>query len=305
MSNRRKKILFVLGTRPEAIKMASVIEKFKKKKKFNIRLCVTAQHREMLDQVLNIFRLKADYDLNVMSQNQDLFDITGKILSKLKTVINDYRPDYIFVHGDTTTAMVGALAGFYTNTLVCHVEAGLRTYDLQSPYPEEFNRQLVGKLSKFHFTPTIKSKNNLLNELIDKKKILVSGNTVIDSLLIALEKIDKSKKISKEIFSYFDEIFSFNLKKEKFILITGHRRENFGEDFKKIFTSLKRLAKKNADVRFIYPVHLNPNVRFQVYDILGNLKNFHLIDPLPYLHFITLMKYNPELLLVKEVETSS
>ena len=142
----------------------------------------------MLDQVLNIFRLKVDYDLNVMSQNQDLFDITEKILSKLKTVINDYRPDYIFVHGDTTTAMVGALAGFYTNTLVCHVEAGLRTYDLQSPYPEEFNRQLVGKLSKFHFTPTIKSKNNLLNELIDKKKILVSGNTVIDSLLIALEK---------------------------------------------------------------------------------------------------------------------
>ena len=256
---------------------------------FIVKVCVTAQHRQMLDQVLEVFEISPQVDLDIMQPNQDLFDITSNILNEMKTVISEVRPDLILVHGDTTTAMTTALAAFYSGVSLGHVEAGLRTNNLQSPFPEEFNRQLVTKLSDFHFAPTILAKNNLLKEGIDKKNIFVVGNTVIDALLFAKEKA-KEIQFSKGILKAMPFLSDVNKTKRKIVLITGHRRENFGEGFKNICGALRVLSIDNQDVEFIYPVHLNPNVLEPVHSILSNLKNMHLIEPLDYLPFIKLME---------------
>ena len=285
-----KKILITFGTRPEAIKMAPLIKEFEKyRDKVDVRVCVTAQHREMLDQVLDFFEIKTDYDLNIMKKNQDLYDITINILNGIKNILEDVNPDIVLVHGDTTTTFVSSLAAFYKKIKVGHVEAGLRTYNLYSPWPEEANRQLTGVLANFHFAPTEKAKNNLINEGKDEKTIIVTGNTVIDALFLTIEKIRSDYKLEKSILEKFKKLGISFYKEKKIILVTGHRRENFGEGFKNICYALKELALNNPDVEIIYPVHLNPNVRKPVKDILSNIKNIHLIEPLDYVSFIYLM----------------
>lgn len=274
------KILFIFGTRPEAIKLAPVIREFRREDYFHARICITGQHREMLDQVLKFFDIKADYDLAIMKSNQSLFDVTAHIIKGLESVLLKEKPDVIFVQGDTTTAFVGALAAFYMKIPVAHIEAGLRSYDKYSPFPEEMNRTLVGHIADYHFAPTKRAKENLLKEGIDENKIYVVGNTVIDALFTA---IDLLKDRENEMFSYFNYI-DFN---KKLILVTGHRRESFGEPFRNICAALREIAK--YDVEIVYPVHLNPNVRKPVYEILGGYKNIHLNDPLSYPHFVWLM----------------
>lgn len=256
---------------------------------FDIEVCVTAQHRQMLDQVLEVFNINPQVDLNIMKSNQDLFDITSNILSEMKTVISVVEPDLMLVHGDTTTAMTSALAAFYSGVPLGHIEAGLRTNNIKSPFPEEFNRQVVSKLSDFHFAPTILAQENLLKEGIDKKNIYIVGNTVIDALLFAKEKA-KEMQFSKDILEKIPFLKNLNENEQKIVLITGHRRENFGEGFKNICSALKDLSVDNQDIEFIYPVHLNPNVFEPVNSMLSNLTNVHLIDPLDYLPFIKLME---------------
>ncbi|MCJ7449538.1 MAG: UDP-N-acetylglucosamine 2-epimerase (non-hydrolyzing) [Bacteroidales bacterium] len=283
----KKKILFVFGTRPEAIKMAPVIRLFKQDSRFFIsRVCVTAQHREMLDQVLEIFEIKPDWDLQIMKQDQDLFDISASVLLKMKNVLSEFRPDIVLVHGDTNTTMASALAAFYMKIPVGHIEAGLRTHNIYSPWPEEMNRQIVSRISTFHFVPTENSRNNLLNEGIPSDKIVFTGNTIIDALNFA-QKIIKIR--NPEITGFPEKEIK---KKDKIILITGHRRENFGDGFKSICRAINRLADKFPEVNFVYPVHLNPNIQKQAkkYLNINRKKNIHLIKPLDYLSFITLMK---------------
>ena len=283
----RKKILIVFGTRPEAIKMAPVVKELLSSKKLEVKVCVTAQHREMLDQVLSLFNIKPDYDLDIMKKGQDLFDVTIRILEDLKKVILDYKPDLILVHGDTTTSFTAALAGFYSGTVIAHVEAGLRTYNLQAPWPEEANRQLTGRLTKYHFAPTDKAKQNLEHEHIESKNILVTGNTVIDALLLVQEQIesvagDNARSLLKES--------GYSIRKDKqVILVTGHRRENFGEGFLNICAAIKKIAVNNPDMDIVYPVHLNPNVQEPVMKLLKGHKNIYLIEPLDYLPFVYLM----------------
>tara|TARA_B100000989_G_scaffold299054_1_gene292603 strand:+ start:22776 stop:23897 length:1122 start_codon:yes stop_codon:yes gene_type:complete len=277
------KILVVFGTRPEAIKMCPLVNNLKQN--FDVSVCVTAQHREMLDQVLEIFEVKPDFDLDSMKNDQDLFDITSRVLLRLGNIIEEVNPDLLLVHGDTTTTLASAMAAYYKKVPIGHVEAGLRTYNIHSPYPEEFNRQVVSKIASLNFAPTIKAKNNLLKEKIALKKIVVTGNTVIDALL------EISKKSEKIIFS--DDInkslpFLSNPEK-KIILVTGHRRENFGEGLKQICLALKEISKRE-DVDIIYPVHLNPNVKVVVNKYLKSSKNIHLIEPLSYIYFVKLMK---------------
>lgn len=278
-----KKILLIFGTRPEAIKMAPLVKEFQKHSdKFETKVCVTAQHREMLDQVLEFFNIIPDFDLNLMKPGQNLYELTSKIISSLQPVLEEFKPDYVFVHGDTTTTMAGSIASFYSGAKVCHVEAGLRTNNKQSPFPEEVNRQITGRISDFHFAPTETSKQNLLKENISDKTILVTGNTVIDALIESVEKVkqepsDVIKSLSKTI------------GKGEMILVTGHRRENHGEGFIRICEALKEIAVDNEDRLIIYPVHLNPKVQEPVKRILSDVKNVILIDPLAYQDFIWMM----------------
>lgn len=283
-----KKVLLVFGTRPEAIKMAPLVKAFENESTIESKVCVTAQHREMLDQVLEMFDIKPDYDLNIMKPGQDLFDVTSNVLLGLKDVLSDFNPDVVLVHGDTTTTSASSLAAFYNKIKVGHVEAGLRTGDLYSPWPEEANRQITGVLSNYHFAPTTTSENNLLKENKDPKNIIVTGNTVIDALFLALDKIEKNDELKTKI---IDSINSqYELKEDKkLILVTGHRRENFGDGFINICEALKTLAINNPDVDIVYPVHLNPNVQKPVKEILSDTKNVFLIEPLQYEQFIYMM----------------
>ena len=283
-----KKILFVFGTRPEAIKMAPVIKAFKDEKIFDTKVCVTGQHRQMLDQVLDLFDIKPDYDLNIMELGQDLFDITANVLSGMKNILSEYSPDLVLVHGDTSTTSATAISAFYQKIKVGHVEAGLRTGNIYSPWPEEVNRQISGVIANYHFAPTSTSMENLLKENKNKENILVTGNTVIDALFLVLDKIEKDAKLKNTILKSISDQYKFNSDK-KIILVTGHRRENFGEGFTNICKALKKIADNNHDVDIVYPVHLNPNVQKPVKNILSNSKNIYLINPLSYENFIYLM----------------
>ena len=290
-----KKILIVFGTRPEAIKMAPVVKAFlNNTKDFETKVCVTAQHREMLDQVLDIFEIKPDFDLNIMKAGQDLYDITSRVVLGMRDVFNSFKPDVVLVHGDTTTSTMVALAAFYKQIPVAHVEAGLRTNNIYSPYPEEMNRQITGRIANFHFAPTEMAKNNLLKENVDEKNIFVTGNTVIDALHLALDKVKQDSQLQKNIKEKLHKQLGedFGIEKGKFILVTGHRRENFGQGFLNICHALKDIAVKYPEINIIYPVHLNPNVQKPVYDILGNTTNIFLISPLDYLPFIYLMQHS-------------
>ena len=277
-----KKNLIVFGTRPEAIKMAPIILKFRESKNLDVKVCVTAQHREMLDQVLSFFNIVPDYDLNLMTPNQSLYSLTSSIIIELKNILEDYKPDYVYVHGDTTTSMAASIAAFYFGAKICHVEAGLRTNNKNSPFPEEINRQIVGRLADYHFTPTINSKLNLLKENIEDSSIIVTGNTVIDALFYSVDKVKNMD---------LNEILHLKglINEKKIILITGHRRENHGKGFTDICLAIKKLVENNGDIQIIYPVHLNPNVKETVFRLLSNLPNIFLINPLSYPAFVWLM----------------
>lgn len=278
-----KKILLIFGTRPEAIKMAPLVKEFQKNKdNFETKVCVTAQHREMLDQVLDFFDIKPDYDLNLMKPNQNLYNLTAEIIVQLKGVLEDFTPNYVFVHGDTTTTMAGSIASFYSGAKVCHIEAGLRTHNKLSPFPEEINRQITGRIADFHFAPTEQSKENLLQENVADTSILITGNTVIDALLESVEKVNENP--SKLIQNLSSEIGD-----KEVVLVTGHRRENHGDGFERICQALKTIATEKPNHLIIYPVHLNPKVQEPVNRILGGVPNIKLIDPLAYQDFIWLM----------------
>jgi UDP-N-acetylglucosamine 2-epimerase (non-hydrolysing) len=279
-----KKVLLVFGTRPEAIKMAPLVLELKSRKELNVEVCVTAQHREMLDQVLDLFELKPDYDLNLMQPGQDLYDITTKALLGLKGVLETCKPDLVLVHGDTTTTFASSLAAFYQRIPVGHVEAGLRTGNIYSPWPEEMNRKLTGSLTKFHFAPTTKAQNNLFLENVDAADVFVTGNTVIDALVQVEKRIGTDKALNSKLSAQFD----FLDPSKKLILVTGHRRESFGDGFENICQALSTLAQQ-PDVQVLYPMHLNPNVREPVNRILHNIKNVFLIEPQEYLPFVYLM----------------
>ena len=280
------KILAVFGTRPEAIKMAPVIKALGGH--FNVKICVTAQHRQMLDQVLSLFQICPDYDLDIMQPGQDLFDTTNNVLLKIKKVLEIERPDVVLVHGDTTTSMATAIASFYLKIPVGHVEAGLRTYDINSPFPEEFNRQITSRIATFHFAPTKIARQNLLDEKIPGNQIYVTGNTVIDALLSMVEKA-RLTDFSHDLLKRMPFLKEDKNDMPRIILVTGHRRENFGSGFEEICCALRIIAKENLDIQIIYPVHLNPNVREPVNRTLSNLANVHLIEPMEYLTFIKLM----------------
>ncbi len=285
-----KKILLVFGTRPEAIKMAPLVKLLKKESEyFQTKVCVTAQHRQMLDQVLDVFNIIPDYDLNIMAPNQDLFDITSKVLIGMRDVLNDFEPDVVLVHGDTTTSMAASIAAFYKKISIGHVEAGLRTYNLQSPWPEEMNRQLTDRICTYYFSPTENSAQNLIQEKIDKKHIYITGNTVIDALLMAVDIIEQNSEIKQKVFDVINNK-GYKIGERKYVLITGHRRENFGEGFLNICKAIKKLSEMYPDFDFVYPVHLNPNVQAPVYKLLSELKNVYLISPLDYLPFIYAMQ---------------
>lgn len=288
----KKKVMLVFGTRPEAIKMAPLYHALKAEADdFETVVCVTAQHRQMLDQVLKVFSITPDIDLNLMKAGQDLFDVTASVLLGMRDVLRENRPDVLLVHGDTTTTMASAIAGFYSEVPVGHVEAGLRTHNLMAPFPEEFNRQVAGKVTRWHFAPTSTSQGNLLAERIDPDRIYVTGNTVIDALFWVLRKIDSDPGLQAEIAALLNESLPFVWQKEKFVLITGHRRENFGDGFLQICYALRELAERYPAVHFVYPVHLNPNVQKPVHEILENLANVHLIPPLEYEPFLYLLKH--------------
>lgn len=281
-----KKVLTVFGTRPEAIKMAPVVSELSKHSQhFDSRVCVTAQHRQMLDQVLNLFEIVPDYDLNIMQPGQSLTEVTCNVLKGLESVLNEFKPDIVLVHGDTTTAMATSLASYYQKITVGHVEAGLRTGNIYSPWPEEMNRHIAGVISRYHFSPTEQSRQNLLNEGVDAAAILVTGNTVIDALLGVVEKLHKNNKLKKEV----SEQFSFLKADKRMILVTGHRRENFGGGFEQICHALKLIVETHSDVEIVYPVHLNPNVREPVNRILAGVDRIYLIEPVGYLPFVYLM----------------
>ena len=283
----KKRILIVFGTRPEAIKMAPLVKAFEKEKEsFETKVCITAQHREMLDQVLDFFEIVPHYDLNLMKPNQNLYGLTTDIILSLKSVLEEFKPDYVFVHGDTTTTMATSIAGFYSGAQICHVEAGLRTFNMQSPFPEEMNRSVTGVLANIHFAPTPTSKQNLLNENKAEESILITGNTVIDALLYSVEKVN-SKDFSDVEIETLKTTINPN---KRLILVTGHRRENHGQGFINICKALKQIAIENKDCEIIYPVHLNPNVQKPVYELLANIENVKLIAPLSYPAFVWLME---------------
>ncbi|WP_240478541.1 non-hydrolyzing UDP-N-acetylglucosamine 2-epimerase, partial [Flavobacterium hydatis] len=277
------KILIVFGTRPEAIKMAPLVKEFKKYPEiFQTKVCVTAQHREMLDQVLSFFNITPDFDLDLMKPNQDLYSLTSDIIINMKSVLEDFKPDYVFVHGDTTTTMAGSIASFYSGAKICHVEAGLRTHNKWAPFPEEINRQITGRLADYHFAPTKLSKQNLLNENIAEDSIIISGNTVIDALLQSIDKVNQAP-------SALIQELSTKLGEKEMILVTGHRRENHGDGFIRICEALKAIAMDNIERIIVYPVHLNPKVQEPVNRILSDIPNVLLINPLAYEDFIWMM----------------
>jgi UDP-N-acetylglucosamine 2-epimerase (non-hydrolysing) len=278
------KILIVFGTRPEAIKMAPVVAVLKASPQWDVKVCVTAQHREMLDQVLGLFNIVPDFDFDLMKPGQDLTDITSNVLIGLRGVFRQWTPDMVFVHGDTTTAMAASLAAFYAKIPVAHVEAGLRTNDISSPWPEEMNRRMVGRIASLHFAPTEIARANLLAEGSLDKKIFVTGNTVIDALLNVVKRINTDAALKQQLHNRF----SFVRENKRLILVTGHRRENFGQGFEGICKALRTIAERD-DVEILYPVHLNPNVQEPVHRILGNCENIHLIEPQDYLPFVYLM----------------
>ncbi|WP_312185367.1 non-hydrolyzing UDP-N-acetylglucosamine 2-epimerase [Sphingobacterium sp.] len=278
-----KKNLIIFGTRPEAIKMAPLVKEFQKYPNMDTKVCVTAQHREMLDQVLSFFEILPDYDMDLMKPNQNLYSLTADIITGLKPILEEYRPDFVYVHGDTTTSMAAGIAAFYSGAQVCHVEAGLRTHNKRSPFPEELNRQVTGRIADFHFAPTKVSKGNLLKENISADSILVAGNTVIDALFYSTELVENSQ--SEEIIA----LKALVDQSKKIILVTGHRRENHGEGFINICEALKEIASMHDEVQIVYPVHLNPNVKGPVYNILSAIDNIQLIAPLSYPAFVWLM----------------
>lgn len=281
----KKKILLTFGTRPEAIKMAPLVKSLDDS--FEVSVCVTGQHRQMLDQVLELFEIVPNSDLNIMKDGQDLFDITSNIISKFKSALEEFKPDLVLVHGDTTTSVVCALSAFYKKIPVGHIEAGLRTKNIYSPFPEEMNRQITSRIASFHFAPTNQAKKNLLDEGVDKKKIFVTGNTIVDSLEMIREKA-KAQEFPQAILE--DLPFLKNNEYQDIILITGHRRENFGEGFKQICLGLKDIAIEFKDHKLVYPLHLNPNVVGPANSILGGIENIYLIKPVEYLVFIKLMQ---------------
>lgn len=290
-----KTIMLVFGTRPEAIKMCPLVKEFQKHpKEFNTIVCVTGQHREMLDQVLAIFDVKPDYDLNIMKQGQDLYDVTARVLTGMRNVLNEVHPDVVLVHGDTTTSTAAALAAFYQQIPVGHVEAGLRTHNIYSPWPEEMNRQITGRIATYNFAPTPLSKKNLLEEKVHGN-IYVTGNTVIDALHMVVDKLKNNPDLASEqdkILAKAGYDVSRLINGKKLVLITGHRRENFGDGFIRMVTAMKDLSEKYPDVDFVYPMHLNPNVRKPIHEVFGeNLSrpNFFFIEPLQYLEFVYLM----------------
>jgi UDP-N-acetylglucosamine 2-epimerase (non-hydrolysing) len=278
-----KKLLIVFGTRPEAIKMAPLVKEFEKHTiDFDVKVCVTAQHRHMLDQVLDFFGIVPDFDLNIMKSNQDLFSLTGDILNGMKGVLAAYAPDFVFVHGDTTTSMATSLACFYGGVKVCHVEAGLRTHNKHAPFPEEMNRVITGRLADYHFAPTEQARRNLSNEGVPSDIIIVTGNTVIDALFLGL------KQLSLNSYAGLDELRKKLIPDKPIVLVTGHRRENFGDGFINICNALKQIA-ENSSAQVVYPVHLNPNVQDPVSSLLSNVPNVTLMEPLAYPQFIWLM----------------
>lgn len=293
-----KTILLVFGTRPEAIKMAPLVKEFQKAShEFKTLVCVTGQHREMLDQVLHIFDIKPDYDLNIMKQGQDLYDVTSRVLLGMRDVLKEVHPDVVLVHGDTTTSTAAALAAFYQQIPVGHVEAGLRTHNIYSPWPEEMNRQITGCISTYHFAPTDLSKKNLLAEDIAEEAITVTGNTVIDALYMVVDKIKTDDALSANLKTVLSNSgYDVNRLSDgrKMVLITGHRRENFGDGFISMCKAIKTLTEKYRDIDFVYPMHLNPNVRKPIHEIFGeslsDLGNIFFIEPLEYLSFVYLME---------------
>lgn len=293
-----KKVMLVFGTRPEAIKMAPLVKKFQEcPNEFETIVCVTGQHREMLDQVLNIFDIKPNYDLNIMKQGQDLYDVTARVLTGMRDVLKEAQPDVVLVHGDTTTSTAAALASFYQQIPVGHVEAGLRTHNIYSPWPEEMNRQITGRIATYHFAPTPLSKQNLLTEAVKEADIHVTGNTVIDALYWVVEKIKNDKALDSELNALLVKA-GYDVNRladgKKLVLITGHRRENFGDGFINMCSAIKTLTEKYTEVDFVYPMHLNPNVRKPIHEVFGEdlkgLGNMFFIEPLEYLSFVYLME---------------
>lgn len=285
------KVLLAFGTRPEAIKMAPLVKALQADSSFEVIVAVTAQHREMLDQVLSLFEIIPDYDLNLMKSGQDLFDITSGVLLGVRPILQQESPDIVLVHGDTATTFATSLAAFYARIPVGHVEAGLRTHDLYSPWPEEANRQLTGRLAKYHFAPTDRNRLDLLAEQVKDENIFVTGNTVIDALHWVIDKISTNFSLQESIKEHLVQAgLTMDLRDNKFVLVTGHRRENFGQGFENICEALRQLASTYPDVHFIYPVHLNPNVQAPVRKLLAGLDNIHLIEPLSYEPFVYLMQ---------------
>ena len=293
-----KSVMLVFGTRPEAIKMAPLVKEFQKyPNEFKTIVCVTGQHREMLDQVLNIFDIKPDYDLNIMKQGQDLYDVTSRVLVGMRDVLKEAQPDVVLVHGDTTTSTASALAAFYQQIPVGHVEAGLRTHNIYSPWPEEMNRLITGRIVTYHFAPTPLSKENLLKENVAESAITVTGNTVIDALYWVVDKIKNDEQLQGDLNQTLCKA-GYDIARldsgKKLVLITGHRRENFGDGFINMCTAIKDLTQKYPDVDFVYPMHLNPNVRKPIHEVFGedlsNLGNMFFIEPLEYLSFVYLME---------------
>lgn len=281
----KKKVLVVFGTRPEAIKMAPLVKMLESSEQFESKVCVTAQHREMLDQVLELFEINPDYDLDLMKPGQDLTGVTCGILSGLQDILKEFNPEYVLVHGDTATTLSASLAAYYQQIKVGHVEAGLRTGNIYSPWPEEGNRKLTGAIADLHFAPTKTSKENLVREGVDISKIHETGNTVIDALLQVTSKLKSDSELSKQLQNQFKSLKLDH----KMVLITGHRRESFGDGFERICTAISQAAQQFPKVQFVYPVHLNPNVREPVNRLLKGLNNVHLIEPLDYLPFVYLM----------------
>jgi UDP-N-acetylglucosamine 2-epimerase (non-hydrolysing) len=287
----KKSVLIVFGTRPEAIKMAPVVHALQKQSNLRTTVCVTAQHREMLDQVLSLFDITPDIDLNIMQPRQDLSDVTSRALLGIRDTLQQHKPDAVLVHGDTTTALAGALASFYAGIAVGHVEAGLRTHNIHAPFPEEFNRQVISKVARWNFAPTEGSKQNLLQERTNADMIYVTGNTVIDALHWTLKRLEALSSSSNPALELLDQKLPFDWRHQRFVLMTGHRRENFGSGFIQICEAVEALAKKNESLHVIYPVHLNPNVREPVMSRLGKLGNVHLLEPLEYEPFALLLKH--------------
>ena len=292
-----KKVMLVFGTRPEAIKMAPLVKEFRKDPAFETLVCVTGQHREMLDQVLDIFDIHPDFDLNIMKQGQDLYDVTSRVLLGMRDILGNVKPDAVFVHGDTTTSMAAALAAFYQQIPVAHVEAGLRTGNIYSPWPEEMNRQITGRIATFNFAPTALSKENLMREHVDERSIVVTGNTVIDALQMVVDRIQNDPLLEKQLSEKL-MVVGYDVRRlqkgRRLVLITGHRRENFGEGFIHICEAIRDLSVKYPGVDFVYPMHLNPNVRRPIHEVFSeyqsNSGNMFFIEPLEYLEFVYLME---------------